>query len=320
MAVSQNNWPVIDSGTSKYLAPMPYIIGKVRKDGGVLELFTDLAVWFDAYVEDLDKGRDDWGYNYRPIRGQSTGFSNHASGTAVDFNAMIHPRGKTNTFSPDQQEKIRKRLREVYKGTIRWGGDYDPRLSKKDDMHFEINGSESEIRAVLKTLKTPDVVPVEDKVDPIDHKTDPVYKFLSREDALAVQKYLKRVTGDYTGKEDGVYGPMMLAAVKGYQRRQNQYGEFGLVVDGEWGPKTQAHYDWVKMLQDNTNDWAASKRLGSLPEDGDFGHLSWRHVKEVQRVNMKTKAGAYWKAGGRVADGVPGPVYCKMLKIENHPK
>lgn len=100
-------------------------------------LLTHLALWFHQEVEPLDQGVwDEWGYAEKPISG-STDLSNHASGTAMDLNATKHPMGVAGTFTAAQQAKIRKRLK-LYKGCIRWGGDYQ---NRKDDMHFEINAS-----------------------------------------------------------------------------------------------------------------------------------------------------------------------------------
>lgn len=316
MATSQNGWTVRLTGNEFKVATLPPIIGTVRA-GDVHTVFSYIIREIDKRVEDLDKGRDDWGGNVRPIRGQSRGYSNHASWTAIDVNAMLHPRGKNNTFSSKDQAEIRKILREL-DGAVRWGGDYNLKLAKRDDMHFEIDVDAKTLARVADKVRGK-VTPVITPKPPIKPPGKPVWDGLTPEETLAVQKYLKRVTKDYTGAEDGDYGPMMVAAVKKYQKRQNQYGDFGLKVDGQWGPVMQAHYEWVKDLQDNVNDWQASKILGSLPEDGDYGHLSWRHVKNVQRVNGKRPNGAYYKAGGRIADGEPGPIFCKMLKISKHP-
>lgn len=325
MPTSQNGWPTQPTGSDANLVAIPKVIGRVNKN--TAPLFAHLVAYFDANIEDVDKGRDDWGYAFRPIRGQVNGYSNHASGTAIDLNATLHPRGKSNTFSSAQVAEIRKML-DLYEGTIRWGGDYNPRFSKIDDMHFEINSSLAEVERVIAKLEAGEIkIEPAGNVKPIVKPAPPkkaseasVWDGLNRDETLAVQKYLKQVTKDYKGELDGIYGPMLVSAVKKYQARQNQYmGDAIFKVDGHWGPYTQNHYEWVLKLQNKTNDWAASKRLGSLPEDGDYGHLTWRHVKEVQRVNGKAPRGVYWKNGGRVADGHAGPIYNKTINIEDHP-
>lgn len=151
---SQNGWPVIKDpdhtrlwripGTGRHLRLHPHHAGF---------LLAHFALWFHEEIERLDRGVwDDWGYAFRPIRGQSTGFSNHASGTAMDLNATRHPLGKQGTFRRMQATRIRTRLAWM-RGVIRWGGDYNGR---KDEMHFEINKGIGAVEWQAKRLsKTP---------------------------------------------------------------------------------------------------------------------------------------------------------------------
>jgi len=83
------------------------------------------------------------------VRGSDTQVSNHASATAIDLNALKHPRGVRNTFSKGQVAAIR-RILASYDGVIRWGGDYSTTV---DDMHFEINASKARVRAVADDLR-----------------------------------------------------------------------------------------------------------------------------------------------------------------------
>lgn len=113
-------------------------------------LLIHFALWFDQKIEPLDQGPwDDWGYAERPIRGSSTTLSNHASGTAMDLNATVHPMGKRGTFTDKQTRMIRNRL-SMYGGCIRWGGDYNGR---PDEMHFEINKSLSVVKRRWRMLR-----------------------------------------------------------------------------------------------------------------------------------------------------------------------
>lgn len=101
-------------------------------------LLCHLALWFDNHVERLDEGVwDEWGHAIRPVRGQTSGYSNHAAGTAIDLNATRHPFhvATSATFTPKQVAAIRARL-GLYSGTIDWGGDWRP--GNQDGMHFEI--------------------------------------------------------------------------------------------------------------------------------------------------------------------------------------
>lgn len=149
MATSQNGWTALDGYGDKRLVSIPKIVGKVR-GGDVAKIFADLIERFDATVEDVDLGADDWGFAPRPIRGGTT-LSNHASGTAIDLNAQRHGLGKVGTFTAAQVRAIRAILAR-YDGAIRWGGDYPGR---KDEMHFEINTSAAHLARVVASLSSP---------------------------------------------------------------------------------------------------------------------------------------------------------------------
>jgi hypothetical protein len=140
MATSQNEWPVLAADSHRLHGwVIPASTGSVTirlRDGSAGFLLAHFLLWFAETIEAL-KGKvpDDWGYAYRPIRGQDTGWSNHASGTAADANSIKHPLAARGTFKPWQYVRIRARLL-LYRGCIRWGGDYQHRA---DEMHFELN-------------------------------------------------------------------------------------------------------------------------------------------------------------------------------------
>lgn len=150
MAQSQNGYGANDRDDIKtYTVPGTDVRVPLRK-GDAGYLLVHLAAAFHRAVEPIDRGQlDDWGYAPRPIRGQSTVLSNHASGTAIDINATQHPRLKWYTFSPIKRRKIRALLAQ-YDGVIRWGGDYK-RIP--DDMHFEIVGSADQVKRVADRLQ-----------------------------------------------------------------------------------------------------------------------------------------------------------------------
>jgi hypothetical protein len=157
MARSSNGWVVLDSGTTG--PPLrhwqiPTVNRKLMlRDGSAGFLLVHLAMWFDQKVERLDAKEqyDDWAYAKRPVRGAQV-YSNHASGTAIDLNATKHPMGVAtrSTFSNAEIEKIHARLR-FYRGTIRWGGDYQ---NRPDAMHFELNKGIASVESLARTLST----------------------------------------------------------------------------------------------------------------------------------------------------------------------
>jgi hypothetical protein len=137
MPTSQNGWSANDvSQTASYKIAGTSRALRLRK-GPAGELLALLAAWIDANVESMDNEKimDDWGYAERPIRGSSTTLSNHASGTAFDYNATKHPLGTSGNWSASAKSKINAKLNQLG-GTVRWGENYSGR---RDPMHFEIN-------------------------------------------------------------------------------------------------------------------------------------------------------------------------------------
>jgi hypothetical protein len=156
MATSQNGWPVAETSGSNLLHSW-VIPGTGRKllmrKGSAGFLLTFWCLWFHEKIERIDnKVLDDWGWNFRPIRGSTSGFSNHASGTACDLNAPAHWLGKRGTFASWQYVKMRWCLRVRFRGTLRHGIDYQNRA---DEMHVEIDkplsAVEKRARAMMDT-------------------------------------------------------------------------------------------------------------------------------------------------------------------------
>jgi hypothetical protein len=112
------------------------------RPGDVSVVLLEVARRFHEEVEPITGGvRDDWGWAYRPIRGKTTGFSNHASATAIDLNATQHPRGVEGTFTAAAEAGRARILADLVdestgEPVVRWGEDYTTTV---DGMHFEIN-------------------------------------------------------------------------------------------------------------------------------------------------------------------------------------
>ena len=116
----------------------------------VAPILIAFAAEFHKNIEPIDVGTyDDWGYNFAVIPNQSD-YSNHASGTAIDINATLHPWKKTGTFSLVKLVKLHLLVRKY---GIRWGGDYAH--GWKDEMHFEIVETPIQVRARIATMKLP---------------------------------------------------------------------------------------------------------------------------------------------------------------------
>jgi hypothetical protein len=149
--VSQNGWPCYET-TSHFVQ----FTASGRKWWAASEdvafLAQDWIVWFDANIQRIiqpGEVLDDWSYAFRPIRGQASGYSNHASATAWDLNSTLHPRGVHNTFTKAQYALMRARLAryvdEAGHQVLRLGAFYSS-ASVVDDMHVEINASNVSVK------------------------------------------------------------------------------------------------------------------------------------------------------------------------------
>lgn len=155
MAKSQNDWLALEAGSPllhKWVIPTNK--GNVElylRNGSAGFVLVHDALWYAENIEPLvGPVKDDWGWFYRPIRGETAGLSNHASGTAMDLNATKHVLGKVGTLA--RAARLRVHLL-YYRGVIRWGGDYHGR---KDEMHHEINKDMAATEALARRLmKTP---------------------------------------------------------------------------------------------------------------------------------------------------------------------
>ncbi len=149
MATCANGWAVIEKLRTTGALPrlrkwqLPDIDRHFYlRDGSAGFLLTHLALWWHERVDPLTGGiLDEWSWAVRPIRGQTSGYSNHAGGVAIDLDATQFPRGidPEDRLSANQISLIRHRLNFFKTGTgdrvLGWGGDYQ---NVPDAMHFEL--------------------------------------------------------------------------------------------------------------------------------------------------------------------------------------
>jgi hypothetical protein len=147
MATSQNGWPVVGQSAVVDRAVLGVEFPNGWLKGDVDVVFTYLIGRLHREVEPLDDGGC-WGWFVKKIEGSKT-ISNHASGTAIDYNAPAHPMGVRNTYSASDRAKIRAILADL-NGVVRWGGDY---TGRPDDMHFEIVKGTAAVRAVAEKIR-----------------------------------------------------------------------------------------------------------------------------------------------------------------------
>lgn len=147
--ISQNGWSTIDSsnldtspvpGTN--LVPVPGL-----RAGDVATVLLEVGHQFNETVAPL-YNPGCWGWNTPiPIPGSSV-ISNHGSGTAIDFNAPSFP-WQQRTMTDAQRQACRVIVNHM-DGLVAWGGDFTTIV---DEMHFEINGTEDEVRQLAERLK-----------------------------------------------------------------------------------------------------------------------------------------------------------------------
>ena len=143
---SHNGWKAskdpAEIDIKSYLVPGTKV--KLRCASACAPLLIGFAAEFHKLIEPIDEGAlDDWGYAFRPIRGQNEKLSNHSSGTAIDLNAPKHALGLIGTFPPEKVPMIRA-LSKKY--GLRWGGDYQ---NRKDEMHWEIDLTPEKASALI---------------------------------------------------------------------------------------------------------------------------------------------------------------------------
>jgi hypothetical protein len=169
VAQSYNGWPVGTPasviGVQSYYVTDTSIALPVRS-GDVAWVLMYVAARFNAEVEKLRPGQD-WGYDYRVDVNNRKWWSCHASGTAVDFNAVLHPNGAKGTFTSLQVKRIRNILADC-QGVVYWGGDFS---GVPDEMHFEINVPPGDPRLPALVAQIRGVVPPPPHPPVITHPT-----------------------------------------------------------------------------------------------------------------------------------------------------
>jgi len=287
MAVSQNGWPVITSGTDKRLVNFPLVTGKVRA-GDVFTVLEWFAAQWNTTVEPLRRDWS-WGWNYRPIRGGSS-WSNHASGTCFDGNAPRHPLG----VSPNKtmNAKQRARMRQLIKlsgGVLRWGGDYPGR---KDTMHVEINASAAAVSAFAAKIRSGKVetaikptgsVPAPVKPTPAPSKPSapkPAQEFPAvalvvdgvwkERTTRAYQLMLRDAAGTYRGAIDYNFGELSVKAEQTWLKKLGYY-------------KGEIHGKRDEMTKVALSRFLKAKGLRKAREKNPDNHALQRYINSQRK-------------------------------------
>ena len=206
MATSQNGWPLSPRRVKRKVAGTNIVLEVVDSRAGDLLIY--VAEQYHKRVEPLQAKYGCYGYAFRRNVNNPSVYSNHASATAIDLNAIRHPNGRRNTFTKAQYVQLRQILREV--------GGVVHNLPN-DEMHFEIRGSQ----AVVNRIPVPKALAPAVTVfpDPPPRVDQPPTKGDKGFNVEALQATLNR----YGFTEpilnvDGIYGDATAIAVGQYQR------------------------------------------------------------------------------------------------------
>lgn len=244
MPTSYNGWTASPDpktiGIDQAFAPAGVPFPGGVKGGDVAAVLGYVASRIHLEVEKLVVGWC-WGYDYRVNRNDPNTLSCHSSGTAIDVNAPKHANGDYNTFTPDQITRIRVILRAAG-GVVAWGRDWN---GTKDEMHFEIHGGVTQVRAAAAKLRqpaaptpglTPFPLPAGYYFGPLSGPTESISGMAADGSDTKYRPAIARIQGVVRVRTDGLYGPQTMQSVRGWQAAHN------LQVDGLTGPRT-----WLAM-------------------------------------------------------------------------
>lgn len=283
MAISRNGWDVYSSGSNQNLVNFPWVTGKVR--GGDHYVVLDyIAKRWNAEVETIRKDWS-WGYANRPVRGASV-ISEHATGTAVDFNAPLHPLGKKNTFSAADQAKIRQIMKDV-SHAARWGGEW----SRPDDMHVELIGGNALIGRVADQIRAGELPGLSGGVKPAGKPSKPSTNpkpSVDKSGAWPVKPL--KVTDKHTAESDAAWRELMAAI--GYKDKdlgKNLLAWLSELKDPRTG---KGYYDLTKWVNDGVMGSEGVKALQRKLYDtkGDNGKRLYNGKADGKRQAMTVNA------------------------------
>ena len=155
LGTSQNGWPVYDN-TDRFTRVTVEGVGFWAANRDVAVVLADFTQRYNDTIESItlpvkeSPGYDDWSYAVRPVRGQTSGYSNHASATAWDLNSTRHPRGVHGTYSGLKRKGL-KALVADYDGVLRDGEFYNQ--GTIDGMHVEINDDAAAVKAMANKIR-----------------------------------------------------------------------------------------------------------------------------------------------------------------------
>jgi peptidoglycan hydrolase-like protein with peptidoglycan-binding domain len=266
--------------------------GGVGQNDDLRDIFQYYVEQFFARVEKPIDTRYNvagfWGYEYRANVNNPSSLSCHASGTAIDTNAVRHPNGSRNTFITEQYAQIGAILDEL-EGVLIAGipGFRTPAgrvggwtsSSRPDEMHVEAAGFDRIAWARVANK----IRPFLGKGSNIPRVPQPPASqdgsiTVPRLAVRTVQTYLNRLGANPKLSVDDVMGPATTQAIRVFQTKH------GLRVDGIVGQIT-----WNALV----SAWAAKQAAANpTPAPAPFP------LKKGQVFGT-------WNHAGNRSDGTP---------------
>jgi peptidoglycan hydrolase-like protein with peptidoglycan-binding domain len=235
-----NGWPASRDphaiGVDAAFAPAGVHFPGGVKSGDVSVLLGYLATQIHVSVEKLVPGWC-WGYEYRQNVNDPSSLSVHSAACAIDVNAPNHPNGASGTFTAAQVKRIRSLLAAAG-GVIAWGRDW---THTKDEMHFEIKGTVSEVAYAarhLKGLPAPPTAPLPFPLPagyyfgPLSGPKESISGMAGDGSDEQYRPAIAAIQRVVHVRVDGLYGPVTIHAVTGWQASHR------LQADGLTGPIT----------------------------------------------------------------------------------
>jgi murein L,D-transpeptidase YcbB/YkuD len=229
MTFSYNGWPASQSKTTIGINPDAVAYGTaVKFPGGVKHGDVETVLMYVAgeihrRVQKLGAGC--WGFAYRKNR-NADNLSCHASGTAIDVNAPLHPNGRKGTWTAAQTRVIRQILAEAG-GVVRWGEDFG---GTTDGMHFEIHADAAAVKRAAANITAQRHKPVTPPAKPPVRRLPTWYRRVLSLGSIGPD--VRQMQARLHVTADGHFGPKTLAAVRNVQHTHK------LTVDGVVGPQT----------------------------------------------------------------------------------
>lgn len=219
MASTANGWPRLDAFPARFTAPTGSSCPVANTD--LATLFAYVAWRMDTEVAHLTTafgGRtlDEQIALYKKQRKTPDLSSNHISGTACDFAkpGVVYERFQTGPYTSGYTPAQEQRIRDICTatGVMQWGGDFP--IGFRDPVHVQIRENLS------------------------NHGQRVISAAQVSAAAKTIGAWVKKVQSTVGVTPDAIPGPATITAVRTWQQTK------GLVVDGIFGPASEAAAGW----------------------------------------------------------------------------